>query len=160
MEIDPYLILAIMRSESGFNSRALSNAGAQGLMQLMPYTAIRLSRLFEDSEFKLDQLQVADTNITYGSLYLSLLLHYYGGHEIPAVAAYNAGPNIVNKWLRECQDCPNDAFVEFIPYAETRNYVKKVMSTYTAFRLQETQSAPDFMSKKLPTKMPETENIF
>ncbi len=160
MDIDPYLILAIMRSESGFNSRALSNAGAQGLMQLMPYTAIRLSKLFEDPDFKLDQLQVADTNITYGSLYLSLLLHYYGGHEIPAVAAYNAGPNIVNKWLKECQGCPNDAFVEFIPYAETRNYVKKVMSTFTAFRLQETQSSPDFMTKKLPTKMPDTDNIF
>jgi soluble lytic murein transglycosylase-like protein len=160
MEIDPYLILAIMRSESGFNSRALSSAGAQGLMQLMPYTAVRLAKLFDDPDFKLDQLQVADTNITYGSLYLSLLLHYYGGHEIPAVAAYNAGPSIVNKWLRECQSCPNDAFVEFIPYAETRNYVKKVMSTFTAFRLQETQSSPDFMTKKLPTKMPETENIF
>ncbi|MBC7533334.1 MAG: lytic transglycosylase domain-containing protein [Oligoflexus sp.] len=160
MDIDPYLILAIMRSESGFNSRALSQAGAQGLMQLMPYTAVRLSRLFEDSDFKLDQLQTADTNITYGSLYLSLLLHYYGGHEIPAVAAYNAGPTIVNKWLKECQGCPNDAFVEFIPYGETRNYVKKVMSTFTAFRLQETQSPPDYMQKKLPSNLPETENIF
>lgn len=160
LDIDAYLILAIMRSESDFNSRALSNAGAQGLMQLMPYTAIRLSRLFEDPEFRLDQLQVSDTNITYGSLYLSLLLHYYGGHEIPAVAAYNAGPTIVNKWLKECRDCPNDAFVEFIPYAETRNYVKKVMSTFTAFRVQETQSAPDFMTKKLPTTLPDTENIF
>ncbi len=160
MDIDPYLILAIMRSESGFNSRALSQAGAQGLMQLMPYTAVRLSRLFDDADFKLDQLQTADTNITYGSLYLSLLLHYYGGHEIPAVAAYNAGPTIVNKWLKECQGCPNDAFVEFIPYGETRNYVKKVMSTFTAFRLQETQSPPDYMQKKLPVALPETDNIF
>lgn len=160
MDMDPYLILAIMRSESGFNSRALSQAGAQGLMQLMPYTAVRLSRLFDDKDFKLDQLQTSDTNITYGSLYLSLLLHYYGGHEIPAVAAYNAGPTIVNKWLKECQGCPNDAFVEFIPYGETRNYVKKVMSTFTAFRLQETQSPPDFMQKKLPTTLPETDNIF
>ncbi|MBC7661052.1 MAG: lytic transglycosylase domain-containing protein [Chitinophagaceae bacterium] len=160
MDIDPYLILSIMRSESGFNSRALSQAGAQGLMQLMPYTAIRLSRLFEDPDFKLDQLQTPDTNVLYGSLYLSLLLHYYGGHEIPAVAAYNAGPTMVNKWLKECQGCPNDAFVEFIPYAETRNYVKKVMSTFTAFRLQETQSPPDFMQKKLPTTLPDTENIF
>jgi len=160
MDIDPYLILAIMRSESGFNSRALSQAGAQGLMQLMPYTAVRLSRLFDDPDFKLDQLTTADTNITYGSLYLSLLLHYYGGHEIPAVAAYNAGPTIVNKWLKECQGCPNDAFVEFIPYGETRNYVKKVMSTFTAFRLQETQSPPDFMQKKLPSTLPDTDNIF
>lgn len=160
MDIDPYLILSIMRSESNYNSRALSQAGAQGLMQIMPYTAVRLARLFEDQDFKLENLQSSDMNITYGSLYLSMLLHYYRGHEIPAVAAYNAGPTVVNKWLKECQSCPIDAFVEFIPYAETRNYVKKVMSTYTAFRLQETQSTPDYMQKELPSSLPETDHIF
>lgn len=160
MDIDPYLILSIMRSESNYNSRALSQAGAQGLMQIMPYTAVRLARAFEDQDFKLENLQSSDTNITYGSLYLSMLLHYYRGHEIPAVAAYNAGPIVVNKWLKECQNCPIDAFVEFIPYAETRNYVKKVMSTYTAFRQQETATTPDFMQKELPTTFPETEHIF
>lgn len=157
--IDPYLVLSIVHSESAFNAKALSTAGAQGLMQLMPYTAVRLARLLGDQDFRLEQLQTTDTNLLYGSLYLSLLLHYYGGHEIPAIAAYNAGPQVVNKWLRECQNCPVDAFVEFIPYAETRNYVKKVLNTYTGFRQTETLSDPDYFYKDLPTELPDS-NIF
>jgi soluble lytic murein transglycosylase-like protein len=159
-EVDPYLILSIIRSESGFNSRALSAAGAQGLMQIMPYTAVRLARLLDDREFSLDQLQLADTNLLYGSLYLTLLLQYYGGHPIPAVAAYNAGPLAVNKWLRECRNCPVDAFVEFIPFAETRNYVKKVMSTYTSYRLIESHHEMDFLQRELPTETPRDISIF
>lgn len=156
VEMDPYLILSIIKSESAFNSRALSTAGAQGLMQLMPYTAVRLARLMDDQDFRLDQLQATDTNLLYGSLYLALLLNYYNGHEIPAVAAYNAGPQVVNKWLRECQNCPVDAFVEFIPYAETRNYVKKVMNTYSSYYQAEPQSEPNYLFKELPTEFPDT----
>ncbi len=158
-EMNPYLILSIIKSESAFNSRALSTAGAQGLMQLMPYTAVRLARLLDDQDFRLDQLQAADTNLLYGSLYLALLLNYYNGHEVPAVAAYNAGPQAVNKWLRECQNCPVDAFVEFIPYAETRNYVKKVLNTYSSYYQAEPQSEPNYLFKELPTEFPDT-NIF
>jgi soluble lytic murein transglycosylase-like protein len=153
--MDPYLILSIIKAESAFNARALSTAGAQGLMQLMPYTAVRLARLLDDQEFRLDQLQAADTNLLYGSLYLGLLLNYYNGHEVPAVAAYNAGPQVVNKWLRECQNCPVDAFVEFIPYAETRNYVKKVLNTYSGFYQAEPQSEPNYLYKELPTEFPD-----
>lgn len=160
MEIDPYLVLSIIRSESGFNARALSSAGAQGLMQIMPYTAVRLARVLEDKDFRLEQLQSGEMNLIYGSLYLAMLLNYYGGHAIPAVAAYNAGPLVVNKWLRECRNCPVDAFVEFIPYAETRNYVKKVMSSYTGYRLSETHSAPDFLHKELPVELPDQNRIF
>jgi soluble lytic murein transglycosylase-like protein len=158
-EMDPYLILSIIKSESAFNSRALSTAGAQGLMQLMPYTAVRLARLLDDKDFSLDQLQAADTNLLYGSLYLALLLNYYNGHEVPAVAAYNAGPQAVNKWLRECQNCPVDAFVEFIPYAETRNYVKKVLNTYSGYYQAEPQREPGYLFKELPTDFPDS-NIF
>ncbi|WP_141732139.1 lytic transglycosylase domain-containing protein [Oligoflexus tunisiensis] len=156
-EMDPYLILSIIKSESAFNSRALSTAGAQGLMQLMPYTAVRLARLLDDEDFRLDQLQAADTNLLYGSLYLALLLNYYNGHEVPAVAAYNAGPHVVNKWLSECQNCPVDAFVEFIPYAETRNYVKKVLNTYSGYYQAEPQREPDYLFKALPTEFPDTQ---
>lgn len=160
MEVDPYLILSIIRSESAFNAKALSSAGAQGLMQIMPYTAVRLARVLEDKEFRLEQLQSGEMNLIYGSLYLAMLLNYYDGHAIPAVAAYNAGPLVVNKWLRECRNCPVDAFVEFIPYAETRNYVKKVMSSYTGYRLSETHSLPDFLHKELPTELPDQNRIF
>ncbi len=160
MEMDPYLIMSIIRSESAFNARALSAAGAQGLMQIMPYTAVRLARLLDDKDFRLEHLQSGEMNLIYGSLYLSLLLNYYGGHPIPAVAAYNAGPLAVNKWLRECRNCPVDAFVEYIPYAETRNYVKKVMSSYTSLRVSESHSVPDFLHKDLPTDLPDQNRIF
>ena len=153
--VDPFLILSIIRSESAFNSRALSSAGAQGLMQLMPYTAVRLARLLDDQEFRLDQLQVTNTNILYGSLYLSMLLHYFNGHEIPAIAAYNAGPQVVTKWLKECRNCPVDAFVEFIPYAETRNYVKKVISAYSGYHQKDKLSEPNYFFKELPTEFAE-----
>jgi soluble lytic murein transglycosylase len=127
-------------------------------MQLMPYTAVRMARQLGDKDFKLDQLQASDTNIVYGSLYLALLTHYYQGHPIPAIAAYNAGPLMVNKWLRECQGCPVDAFVEFIPYAETRNYVKKVMSAYSSYRQFET-SDTNLMLRELPSQFHDI-NIF
>lgn len=160
MDIDPFLVLSIVRSESAFDSRALSNAGAQGLMQIMPYTAVRLARMLDDKDFRFEQLQSGETNLVYGSLYLALLLNYYQGHAIPAVAAYNAGPHVVNKWLKECRDCPVDAFVEFIPYAETRNYVKKVMSTYTGYRMSETHSLPEFLHQDLPSDFSQQTSIF
>jgi soluble lytic murein transglycosylase len=84
-------------------------------------------------------------------------LKYYNGHEVPAVAAYNAGPHVVNKWLRECQNCPVDAFVEFIPYAETRNYVKKVLNTYSGYYQAEPQKEPNYLYKALPTEFPDTQ---
>jgi soluble lytic murein transglycosylase-like protein len=160
LQIDPYLVMGIVRSESAFNSKALSNAGAQGLMQLMPYTAVRLSQLVDDKKFRLEDLQTGETNLLYGTMYLTLLLDYYKGHPVPAVAAYNAGPVMVDKWLKECKGCPVDAFVEYIPYAETRNYVKKVLSAYVAFKSAETHTDPEFLSRELPKDIPEQTTIF
>ncbi len=160
LQIDPYLIMGIVRSESAFNSKAISIAGAQGLMQLMPYTAVRLSKVVDDKDFRLELLQSGETNLLYGSMYLTLLLDYYKGHAVPAVAAYNAGPIVVDKWLKECRGCPVDAFVEYIPYAETRSYVKKVLSAYVAYKAAETHTDPEFLSKELPTDTPAQATIF
>lgn len=111
------LIKAVMASESGFNPRAQSHAGACGLMQLMPATAkeMGVADIF-------DPLQ----NVMGGSRYLRYLINHFAGDVKLAVAAYNAGPNIVARVKR----VPN------IP--ETKAYVRRVLGLYRAYRKQQT----------------------
>jgi soluble lytic murein transglycosylase len=139
LELDPKIILAIIRAESGFDPLAQSHVGASGLMQVMPYTAMKIALELGDERFDITKLTESEFNVFYGSFYLKSLLKYYEGSVIPAIAAYNAGPIIVNHWLRECANCKNDEFVEIIPYKETRLYVKKVLSNYA--NLQNLSSA-------------------
>jgi hypothetical protein len=108
--VDAKLVWAVMRSESGFNSQAVSPKGAMGLMQLIPSTAALMG---VSDPFDPEQ------NISGGVKYLKLCLAKFNNNVIWALAAYNAGPDNVSKY----QGCP--------PFAETRNYVLKVMRDYT-----------------------------
>lgn len=132
--IDPLLMLSIMRSESFYNREAKSPVGAMGLMQLMPYTALKIAMLLHDADFRLADLARPEVNISYGGFYLARLLNYYKGNPYVAVAAYNAGPVAVNTWLEACSDCTTDEFVETIPYRETRRYVREVMRTLAHYQ--------------------------
>ena len=112
-DIDPHLIRAVIKAESGFDHQALSSKGAQGLMQLMPGTA--------------DDMEVQDPfdpeeNIFGGVRYLSLLLKRFKNNKILAVAAYNAGPETV------------ESYNGIPPFPETREFVKRVMQYYEAYR--------------------------
>lgn len=118
MQVDPALVKAIIANESGFNANATSKVGAQGLMQLMPETAAGLgvTNAYDPSQ-----------NVMGGTKYIKGLLDRFNGNVKFAVAAYNAGPNAVEKY----GGVP--------PYAETQNYVQNVLSSYEKYRSQASQ---------------------
>ncbi len=121
------LIYSVIRAESSFLPTALSPAGAVGLMQLMPATAAAIANGGK-GEFNADTLNSPKTNIRYGVQHLRDLLNLYQGDPVLAVAAYNAGAGNVNRWRKTFGNLRKDEFVESIPFAETREYVKKVIS--------------------------------
>jgi soluble lytic murein transglycosylase len=131
--VDPFLVLAVMLRESAFREDARSNAGAEGLLQLLPRTADRLAALIglpEESAGHLTDARVA-TNL--GAHYLGLLAARFGDPAL-TVAAYNAGPRAAASWAAERAGLPLDEWVEDIPYRETRQYVKIVMAEYALYR--------------------------
>jgi soluble lytic murein transglycosylase len=132
--VDPYLASAIIREESQYDSRAVSRAGALGLMQLMPETARAMARRTGSPEGTREDLFTPDTNIRYGTRYLDELLERFGGNVIYAVAAYNAGPSAVSSWITKNAARDVEEFVELIPYQETRQYVKRVLRSYREYR--------------------------
>ncbi len=134
------MIHAISRQESQFDQQAMSRVGARGLMQLMPGTAretapragvtYSLSGLTSDPQY----------NMKLGSTYFGGLMQQYGGSYILAVAAYNAGPGNVNKWIRLNGDprlpsVDKIAWIEKIPFTETRNYVQRVLENAVVYDL-------------------------
>lgn len=127
--LDPPLIAAVIREESRFDRRARSIAGALGLMQLMPETAKMINRPADSPMRSADDLFQPRTNITLGSYYLRHLIETFGSLA-PAIAAYNAGEEVVKIWIDKGEYEDADEFIEDIPYDETKNYVKKVLVSF------------------------------
>ena len=137
--IEPALALAITRQESEFNPRAISPAGARGLMQLMPATAQRVARDLGVSHSTAKLIDDPVHNATLGKAYLAQRLERYRGASILAAAAYNAGAGRVDEWIERFGDPRNprvDAidWIETIPFSETRNYVQRVMEGLHIYR--------------------------
>ncbi len=138
--LDPHLALAVMRQESSFNPAAVSPAGALGLMQLMPQTAAVLGERLGLGQLSPERLLDPGLSILLGSHYLGeqlRALEAEAGAPLAvelAVAAYNAGPDKVRLWLQRLPAADPEAFVERIPYHETRKYVKLVMRSYTIYK--------------------------
>lgn len=129
LKVEPTLIYAIARQESAFDSAALSPAGARGLMQIMPRTAVYTARKAGIPHRGNQDLLDAEHNMLLGGHYLNYLLNQYEGNRILAAAAYNAGPSRVNRWLSEAgKERPFDVWIETIPFRETRHYVQNVLS--------------------------------
>jgi len=131
--VDPYLVAGVIREESRFDARAVSSAGAYGLMQLMPGTARSAARDLGLPPPDLRALGDPATNIALGTTVLAAELHRFGRPDL-ALAAYNAGPEAVRRWQAQRSGMDPDAFVEDIPYAETRGYVKTVLQSAAMYR--------------------------
>ena len=127
----PYLFLSLVREESHFNKNAKSSAGAVGLSQLMQPTASFIEKKPVSKETLLDEKE----NIRIGLKYFTYLMNNFKGNEYLAILAYNAGPGSVNKWLNDSKIKSDeiDIFVENIPYLETKNYIKKIISSYWVY---------------------------
>jgi soluble lytic murein transglycosylase len=132
--VEPALVYAVMREESGYRSSALSVAGARGLLQLMPETATRLARDAGLPAPSLAALFEPRVNIDLGSRYLAQLLSRFGGRSAAAIASYNAGPHAVARWLEDSA-LADDEWVEAIPYEQTRAYTKRVLRSLHAYRV-------------------------
>jgi len=138
---------AIARQESAFASDAQSGAGAMGLMQILPSTAKEVARK-TNVKYQRSKLFNADYNIVLGSAYLKQLNKRYQ-HRALTSAAYNAGPRRANKWLENMeQPLPIDAWIETIPFSETRQYVQNVFS----FSLIHSLLYDDGMPNKIDAK--------
>lgn len=133
-EIDPVIVLSVMREESRFDVNARSAAGARGLMQMMPQTAFLLDKNLKLGIKKESQIHDSLNSIHLGAYYLKSLSDEF--KSLPHVlAAYNAGEAAVRKWEQQLGNSrPADEFIEEIPYPETRNYVKKVISSYYQYK--------------------------
>ncbi|PKH06353.1 transglycosylase SLT domain-containing protein [Moritella sp. Urea-trap-13] len=132
-ELDSSYIYAITRQESSFDEYANSPVGARGYMQLMPQTAKETARKIGLKDYKKrSQLTDGDINVQLGTAYFDGLLKRYEGNRVLATAAYNAGPNRVDRWQgseegRAEKGLTMDSWIEAIPYKETRRYVKNVL---------------------------------
>lgn len=121
--------LAIARQESALDAAVQSPAGARGLMQLMPGTAKDSAKKIADLQYSsAEQLYDPQINIQLGTYYLNYTYQLFENNRVLSSAAYNAGPNRVNRWLQETNGKLDAlAFIESIPFTETRNYVKSVL---------------------------------
>ncbi len=132
------LLYALIRSESFFNPKVLSHAGAIGLTQLMKPTANDIARKLKMSDYDLTD---SKTNILFGAYYLEELRRRLDGSSILALFAYNGGISRVRKWVKSVnaefntKDLPRDIFLEAIPFSETREYGRKVSSAAAIYGL-------------------------
>lgn len=131
--IESSWVYSIMRRESAFNTYAESRSGAKGLMQLMPATAKYIGKKMNFSSSNYTDLYNPKKNIRLGTAYLNYLKKRFKGNQLLATAAYNAGPNRVAKWRPLLDELPTDAWIDTIPYKETRNYVKAVLAYQVVF---------------------------
>lgn len=135
-EIEKNILYSIIKAESAFNHKAVSSAGAVGLMQLMPETAKGIAKTLGLKKY---DLKSPKTSVTFGVSYLLWLKKVFNGdfdkYFEDIVAGYNAGPGNVRKWHKEYKYEDTDSFTEFIPFEETRGYILKTKKFLMQYRL-------------------------
>ena len=152
--IEPALTFGLIRQESSFDANIVSEAGARGLMQLMPATAATLARKFGITPSVPALTADPAFNMRLGTAYLQQMLDQFDGAVPLAVAAYNAGPSRVQEWLGTNGD-PREVgvdmidWIELIPFGETRNYVQRVIENEVVYRAKLNFSAPHPLARWL-----------
>lgn len=138
VNLDPYLVMALIRQESAFHTNAQSGARAMGLMQLLPSTARMVDRRVNKK-----QLFDPETNVRIGTQYLARGIKRFDGNVNVTLAAYNAGGGIVGTWLKRYPIEDSMVFSDLIPYRETREYVGSILRNYYWYKaLYEQQNVP------------------
>lgn len=128
LQLDHAWVYGLMRQESRFITNAKSVVGARGLMQLMPKTARWVAKKIGMHDFHPGRTNDTEVNVTLGTHYLKMVLDELDSHPVLASAAYNAGPGRARKWRDAARPLEGAIYAETIPFNETRDYVKKVMS--------------------------------
>jgi len=152
--LDAAWVYGLIRQESRFLTNARSSASAQGLMQIIPPTARWIARKLGVSDFRIEHLNDMDTNLRFGTFYLKSVLEDLEGSPLLASAGYNAGPNRPRRWRSTLPATVEGAvFAEIIPFSETRDYVKKVLSNATIYAARMT-GQPQSLKSRLGTVEP------
>ncbi len=138
--LNPYFVFSIIREESRFDANAVSSSNAYGLMQLLPTTAGSIAKKLN---FKITSANMAkalcepSVNINFGCNYLNYLLKLFKGNLIYTIGSYNGGPGAMQGWIKQATakgySDDVDVFIETIPVSESRNYIKKVLSSFWSY---------------------------
>jgi len=133
-DMDPFLVLAVMRKESAYGASAVSRTGAKGLMQFLTSTGAKVSALLDEPLYSPQKLFDPSVNLRYSVYYLKVLRDRFGGNFAVGVGGYNGGPHHMSRTHRsQLGDLPLDAFVEMIERREPRDYIKKVVGAYQRY---------------------------
>ena len=127
-----YLVAAVIHTESGGRKNAVSPRGAKGLMQIMPDTAEWIAKMQGRTDYSESELFIPQKNISAGCWYLNYLLNKYGSERC-ALAAYNAGPGNLDKWLDD-PEYSTDGVLISIPFGETEKYLAQVYNAYEKYQ--------------------------
>lgn len=133
-ELDPYLVLSIMKNESKFNPEAVSKKEARGLMQIAPITGEWASEKLNIEGYSSEMLFSPELNIQIGCWYLSMLNNQFNNELELIIAAYNAGSGNVSKWLNNSEFSSDGQSLDYIPFGETRIYLQKVLRDYERYK--------------------------
>jgi len=132
---DSLFTLAVIRQESNFVPDAVSYAGAQGLMQIMPSTGEGIAKQIGISNYNVNILLDPEINIRMGTFYLRQQLDNFGQNKFYCLGAYNGGPGRMSDWVSKRGNMDTDEFIESISYEQSREYVKKVMGNYYFYQM-------------------------
>ena len=131
--VDPCLVVAVIKAESNFDGNAVSPRGAYGLMQIMPDTAIWIAGKMKLKDYSVETLYDDEINIAMGCWYINNLNTEFNGDINLVLAAYNGGRGNVQKWLNDKQYSQDGKTLHSIPFGETDKYVKKVKTNYNIY---------------------------